>query len=74
MVVHDRYKYGTQLVMSKAKKEITEADCACCGKHHDFETPVKSFVCQQCGVGQSVASQKAIGYSRKRNYPEGFWA
>jgi hypothetical protein len=61
-------------MMRKKEKEIKEADCACCGKRHYFDQPVKSFVCKQCGVGQSVTPPKAIGYSSKRNYPEGFWA
>jgi hypothetical protein len=57
----------------KKGEGLKEIECGFCGKWHRFTSPVKSFVCQQCGVAQNIILPKAVGYSHKRNYPEGFW-
>jgi hypothetical protein len=50
--------------------------CAGCDEPHgEFakkDLP-KSFICGKCGLGQGVVATKPIGYSHKRNYPEGYF-
>jgi len=51
--------------------------CGVCNAEHGLfhakDIP-KSFICAACGCGQKVSPPKSIGYSFKRNYPEGFWS
>lgn len=61
----------------KKSDEVVRLYCAVCDAFHgEFAKKIlpKSYICIHCGTGQTVSTYQTIGYSHKRNYPEGFWA
>lgn len=59
------------------KKIITiSISCGYCsyyfGDYEKKDIP-KNLICPKCGVACTPNTQPTVGYSRKRNYPEGFW-
>lgn len=56
---------------------LIEVRCRVCDHvHGDFlknKLPV-SFVCGKCGVGQQPYNQQHVAYTRRRDYPLGFWS
>jgi len=61
--------------MKRGAKIIAVHCAACDAKHGEFtekDSP-KSFACTACGLGQQVSAGPKVGFSSKRNYPQGFF-
>lgn len=51
-------------------------DCQTChkeyGRFKKKDVP-KSFVCPFCKTGQTYSAPSGVGFTKKRNYPEGYY-
>ena len=68
----NRWKKGLDM----KKPASIEIKCALCDHLHG-EFPVKklpkTFVCSACGIGQRTLMPQYVGWSHKRNYPQGYF-
>lgn len=63
--------------MPKKDTTLISVCCAVCDKEHGAflkkDIP-ESFICSGCGLAQKFKYKECVGYTRKRNYPLGFWS